>query len=123
VGVLQRRLHPLPPASGRVRKQAVAALGLVAAALVLALVGRLAGLAALDPLAGLLLVAGIVAALGLLPLWARLRGPPMPGLFTRPTPPGRWCGVCGRPAPPGACPRCRTEGRRSRRILRGFQRK
>lgn len=103
------------------RKRVVVAVGLLAAGFALALVGRAAAADLLDPLAGLFLVASLAVALSLLPLWARLRGPPMPGLFERPTPGQRWCTVCGRPAPPGACPRCRTQGRRSRRNLRSLQ--
>jgi uncharacterized paraquat-inducible protein A len=104
-----------------VRKRVVVAVGLLAAGFALALVGRLTAADLLDPLAGLLLVASVAVALSLLPVWAHLRGPPMPGLFERPRPGERWCAVCGRPAPPGACPRCRTEGRRSRRKLRRLQ--
>jgi uncharacterized paraquat-inducible protein A len=105
-----------------VRKLAVAALALLAASLALALVARFAAAGLLDPLAGVLFVASLAAAVGLLPLWDRLRAPPMPGLFARPAAGQRWCAVCGRPAPPGTCPRCRTAGRRSRRDRRSLQR-
>jgi uncharacterized paraquat-inducible protein A len=97
-----------------VRKQAVVAGVLLAAGFALAVAGRFAASSLLDPLAGLLLLAAGLAAVGLLPVWARLRGPPMPGLFQAPQAGQRWCGVCGRPAPRGTCPRCRTAGRRPR---------
>lgn len=104
------------------RKRAIVAGGLLAAGFAVALLARAAAPDALDPVAGLLLLASAGVALSLLPVWRRLRGPPMPGLFERPAPGERWCPVCGRPAPPGACPRCRTEGRRTRRARR-LQRK
>jgi hypothetical protein len=104
-----------------VRKPAVVAVGLLAAGFALAVVGRFALPDVMDPLAGLFLVAAVAAALMLLPAWSRLRGPAMPGLFERPRPGQRWCSVCGCPAPPGACPRCRTEGRRARRARRNLR--
>lgn len=91
------------------RKQVVAAVGLLVAGAALAVAGRLAAVGVLDLLAGLLLVASACVAASLLPAWRRLRGPPMPGLFERPRRGQRWCSACGRPAPPGACPRCRGE--------------
>ncbi|HUR62521.1 MAG TPA: hypothetical protein VM286_09190 [Candidatus Thermoplasmatota archaeon] len=105
------------------RGRAIAALGLVAAALAFALLGRITLGFLLDPLAGLLLVAAACVGISLLPFWATMRGPTMPGLFTPPREGQRWCTVCGRPAPLGACPRCRTQGRRTRRQARGLQRK
>lgn len=100
------------------RGQAWVAVALLLAGLALAVISRFAAPDILDPLGGLFLVAAAVAALGLLPIWARLRGPPMPGLFRRPGSGQRWCAVCGRPAPRGPCPNCRTEDRRSRRRAR-----
>jgi len=90
-------------------------LALLAAAMLVALLARATLPDLLDPVSGLFLVAALVVGVSSLRFWARVRLPPMPGLFLRPSPDGRWCAVCGRPAPAGTCPRCRTRARRKRR--------
>jgi uncharacterized paraquat-inducible protein A len=105
-----------------VRGRIILAVALLGAGLACALLARLTLAGALDPVAGLLVLAAVAAGMSALPLWARLRAPPMPGLFQRPRADQRWCQICGRPAPAGPCPRCHTEGRRGRREGRRRQR-
>lgn len=59
--------------------------------------------------AGLCLIAAIVLAITLLPVWGRWRArvTPLPLLFKAPRGSERWCTHCGLPAPgKGACRLC-----------------
>ncbi len=95
------------------RQAAWVAVGLLALAIALSIIGRLVDVEAILFLAGLGLLAAAVAGVLAIPPVARLRDrvPPMPGLFPK-LAGQRWCATCGHAAPrQQPCPVCSTPPR------------
>lgn len=108
------------------RRRAWIALGTIAAGLAIITIGLVARTTATEVPGGLLVAAGLVVGLTLLPFWAKTFPPlpPMADLNATPGPGMRWCAGCGRPAPAEkACVSCGNETWRMRRKQRRLHRK